>query len=257
VLAFDEPGSQPFNGDPVVGLYALLVSSGRGLLVYSPPLIAGLIGFPAFARRRPAEAALIALVAAAYLASYATYARWDGGICWGPRYVMPLVGLLLLPAGELLAAGGFGFLAVALLGVAGAVAQVLGTAVDFQRVFTEVGFTRDTFFDPSRSPIVEHARYLTAGRFLDWLPVRIHARSGMPGVLAYVALPVALLGAAIVLALPPAWRPATVRLDDRRGPSAIGDLPLSAALAWYGRGILNVLRRGGRGRAARPTAPET
>lgn len=201
VLAFDEPGTQAFNADPIDGAHGLLGSSGRGLLIYSPPLFAGLLGLPAFARRRPLEASLIVLLAVAYVGAYATYAHWDGGICWGPRYVVPLVPLLLLPAGELLAAGGVGVALVAVLGVAGVVVQVLGTAVDFHRVSSEVGFSRDTFFDPARSPIREHVRYLTAGRFLDWLPARIFERSGASGVAAYVALPLALLGAAVAFAL--------------------------------------------------------
>lgn len=193
VLLFDEPGTQSFNGTFLLGAYGLLLSSGRGLFFYSPPLIAGLCGVPAFARRLPAETALLAGIALPIFAGYAIYASWDGGLCWGPRYIVPLVPLLLLPAGELLAAGGAGAVLTLVLGAFGFVVQVIGTGVDFHRVAHEAGFTRETLYDPAKSPLLEHWRFFTAGRQLDWLALRIKAASGTAAMLAYLAVPTWLL----------------------------------------------------------------
>jgi hypothetical protein len=193
VLLFDEPGTQSFNGTFLIGAYGLLLSSGRGLFWYSPPLIAGVCGLPAFARRLPAEAALLAGVSLPIFAGYAIYASWDGGLCWGPRYVVPLVPLLLLPAGELLAAGGSGAVLTLVLGAFGFVVQLIGTGVDFHRVAHDAGFTRETLFDPVRSPLLEHWRFFTAGRQLDWIALRIQAAGGTTAMLAYLAVPVWLL----------------------------------------------------------------
>jgi hypothetical protein len=202
VLAFDEPGAQSFHTPLVLGIYGLVFSAGRGLLFYSPPIVAGLFGLPAFARRRPAEAALIVAVSLAYLVAYGSYTNWEGGLCWGPRYVTPLVPLLLLPAGELLSSGIVARLFVAALAVAGFAVQILGTLVDFQRLAHDAGFRRETLYDPAVAPIVEHWRFLTVGKHLDWLPLRLLDASGPWVALAYLTLPVALLVVGIAWLLP-------------------------------------------------------
>jgi hypothetical protein len=201
VLAFDEPGAQSFQTPLVLGIYGLLFSAGRGLLFFSPPIVAGLFGLPSFARRRPAETALIGALSVAYLAAYGSYTNWEGGLCWGPRYVVPLVPFLLLPAGELLSSGVTARLFVAALGVAGLVVQVLGTLVDFQRLAHDAGFKRETLYDPALAPIVEHWRFLTVGKHIDWLPMRILDASGPWLALAYLALPLALLIAGVASVL--------------------------------------------------------
>jgi hypothetical protein len=63
------------------------------------------------------------------LAGYSIYAHWDGGICWGPRYVVPVLPLLLLPAGELLMSGGPAAALVLILGAAGAFVRDRGRIV--------------------------------------------------------------------------------------------------------------------------------
>jgi len=194
-LLFDEPGTQVFNTPFATGAHGLLLSSGRGLLVYSPPLLAGLCGLPLLARRRPADAALLAGLALALLAGYATYAHWDGGICWGGRYLVPLIPLLLLPAGELLARRGPAMALTLCLGIAGVLVQIAGTAVDFHRVAHDVQFGPHVLLEPAHSPIRTHWRFLLEGRHLDWLPLRIRATRGLAVAIAY-ALPGLLLLAA-------------------------------------------------------------
>lgn len=198
VLLFDEPGTQVFNTPFLTGAYGLLLSPGRGLLVYSPPLVAGLCGLPLLARRRPADATLLAGLALALLAGYATYAHWDGGICWGGRYLVPLVPLLLLPAGELLARGGAGMALTVALGILGVLVQVAGSAVDFHRVAHDVQFGPHVLLDPEHSPIRTHWRFLLEGRHLDGLLLRIGETRGVAAALACAAPAVLLLGFGLV-----------------------------------------------------------
>jgi hypothetical protein len=91
-----------FTEPILTGLTGLLVSPGKGLLWYSPPLLLALVGSRRFARRRPDLALVIAGMFAATLALYSRYYIWDGGGVWGTRFLLPLVPLLLLPAGEVI-----------------------------------------------------------------------------------------------------------------------------------------------------------
>jgi len=84
------------------GLAGLLISPGRGLLVYSPALIAAFFGLRGFCRRQPALAGAVVVTALAYLGFYARYVCWDGGISWGPRFLLPLVPLGALALAEFL-----------------------------------------------------------------------------------------------------------------------------------------------------------
>jgi hypothetical protein len=89
-------------GTPLgVGLPGLLVSIGRGIVFYSPPTLLALLALPTLVRRgRLGPLAPVATFYAAAFAGYlALYASWDsfeGGWCWGPRFLLPFVPVLHL-----------------------------------------------------------------------------------------------------------------------------------------------------------------
>lgn len=83
------------------GLYGLLLSPGAGLFVFVPVLVMALIGFPALSRRWPMEAALVAAIIGVRIVFYAGWFAWDGGVTWGPRYLIPVVPLLMIGLGFL------------------------------------------------------------------------------------------------------------------------------------------------------------
>lgn len=79
------------------GLLGLLASPGRGLLLYAPVAVLGLVGL---ARLRDRGLALLA--ALGLLTSLLLYGRWhwwEGGWCWGPRFLVPVLPLLCLGLG--------------------------------------------------------------------------------------------------------------------------------------------------------------
>ncbi len=84
------------------GLVGLLASPGRGLFVFNPVLLLSLVGFRRFWSRHREMAIAIVGTTVIYLGFHASYRWWAGGLCWGPRYLVPLLPLLMLPAGELL-----------------------------------------------------------------------------------------------------------------------------------------------------------
>ncbi len=89
-----------FTTPLVLGLYGLLISPGKGLLLYNPIAWAGLVGLAIMFRTRRREAILFALIMLAELFFFALYEFWTGGWNWGPRYILPVLPLLVLAAGE-------------------------------------------------------------------------------------------------------------------------------------------------------------
>ncbi len=79
------------------GVRGLLVSPGRGLFLYAPATILGVVTLPRFAARAPTIAAFVALSLLAFVLFYARWYMWEGGWCWGPRFLIPILPLLLLP----------------------------------------------------------------------------------------------------------------------------------------------------------------
>jgi hypothetical protein len=88
-------------GNVVRGVGGLLVSPGKGLLVYSPVLLFSVYG--AIAGWRTPLYRWSALAAAAYVVVSANSSQWHGGEAFGARRVvdvLPLLALLLVPALE-------------------------------------------------------------------------------------------------------------------------------------------------------------
>ncbi|HSN91928.1 MAG TPA: hypothetical protein VLS93_11925, partial [Anaeromyxobacteraceae bacterium] len=81
-------------------LPAVLVSPFRGLLVGSPALLLGAFGCVRWWRRgeRRAEILLALSIAAVFLLFVTTFNGWHGGWAVGPRYLVPALPFLALPA---------------------------------------------------------------------------------------------------------------------------------------------------------------
>jgi hypothetical protein len=89
-----------FDAPLLIGLFGLLISPGKGVLLYNPIVWLGLIGLFAMLRRRRAEASFFLAFCALALFFYGRYNFWTGGWNWGPRYLLPLLPFLLLAAGD-------------------------------------------------------------------------------------------------------------------------------------------------------------
>jgi hypothetical protein len=86
------------RGDLIEGLDGLLISTGKSVFAYSPPLLLSLFALPSFWREHRSHAVLLVAVAAAVILPAAGLERWDADPAWGPRRLVPLVPLFLLPA---------------------------------------------------------------------------------------------------------------------------------------------------------------
>jgi hypothetical protein len=101
-IAFGNPleqgyGTKPFDTSPLVGLYGLLLSPSRGLLVYEPYIV---FAFATMVLLKPdrdfLEQRLLSLLYAwaATAILYSTYAEWWGGRVFGPRFLDDLAPVL-------------------------------------------------------------------------------------------------------------------------------------------------------------------
>jgi hypothetical protein len=156
---------------PWVGLLGLLLSPGKGLLWYCPPVALGLVGFVPLMRRRPRATFLLGSVAILYLLVHSVYNHWHGSGAWGPRLILLIVPLLLLPAAEWFQRPprkAWGRLALALLVVMGFVVQVPAVLVQparalnvlYNRSASPTEYTLRMLYHPADSPLLNQWRSL-------------------------------------------------------------------------------------------------
>jgi hypothetical protein len=88
--------------DPLPGLAGQLVGPGRSILLYSPALLVALVGWRRALDRRRAAALMVLAVLVTRWLLVSMRSDWWGGWGIGPRYLLPVVPLLLLPLAELL-----------------------------------------------------------------------------------------------------------------------------------------------------------
>jgi len=72
------------------GMAGLVLSPGKGLFWYAPPLLGLAAAAPWLRRRAPALALALAAYLAAAVVVYGRLVFWHAEWCWGPRYVAPL-----------------------------------------------------------------------------------------------------------------------------------------------------------------------
>ena len=115
--------NEQFSTPLLVGLYGMLLSPGKSALLFSPPLILGLVGWRRFAGTPEGrqDAVLFASLATSQLLLYACWWDWSGDDAWGPRFMVPGVVLMTIPA---VAALEWRRTALA-IGIAGAAVQLL------------------------------------------------------------------------------------------------------------------------------------
>lgn len=80
-----------FDTSPWTGMFGLLLSPGKGLLLYAPVLLLPLFFARSLWERGRAEVVLLGTITIFYLAVYGRWYDWYGGLAWGPRFLVPLI----------------------------------------------------------------------------------------------------------------------------------------------------------------------
>jgi len=92
-----------FDTPLTTGLYGFLLSPGKSMLLFAPPVVLAMAGLGRLWERDRGLATLATVFPLAYLFFYARYAHWEGGYCVGPRYLVPAIPMLCLGLGPILA----------------------------------------------------------------------------------------------------------------------------------------------------------
>jgi hypothetical protein len=160
-----------FHTPLAVGLAGLVASIGRGVVIYSAPTVLALVGFLALRkdRRWGSLKPVLAFYAAAfcgYLVLYATWDSFEGGWCWGPRFLLPFVPVLhlaipflVLRAGTWTPAKRAAFALPFLLGFTVNAAEDLGAWRDFEKATFGDGAIdyRRSVFEPEYAALLHAA----------------------------------------------------------------------------------------------------
>ncbi len=174
--------SQLFSHPLASGVYGLILSPGRGLLLYVPLVLPALVAVPWAWRRSPVVTGLCLGLLLIRVPLYATTFTWMGGWSWGPRYLVPAMPCLAPLLYEILRRFSWRrwplAAAVSLVIALSVSVQVLGAAVRYDtdtanQTMTAVWrFNVDpppqdaVMFDWRYFPILEHLRELRHGRNL-------------------------------------------------------------------------------------------
>lgn len=104
-IRFGNPLESGYGGEAKMFMFSqlpltipkLLVSPNKGLFIFCPILILGVLGWKQFASKYRPEAILFAIMILVNLFITGAWWSWGGGWSWGPRLLVPFIPLWLLP----------------------------------------------------------------------------------------------------------------------------------------------------------------
>ncbi|MFT5441646.1 MAG: hypothetical protein ACI8W3_000687 [Myxococcota bacterium] len=188
-----------FETPLLYGLNAFLLSPGASIFVFTPLLLLTPLVLRRAYRDWPSEMLMIGAVGLSYLYFYSTFTDWSGlPTALGPRYMMAVVPLLLLPFGLWWQEQeGAARKVVWLLIVVGFCVQLVHVAVNFGFVYHEQAYPRwnppeGFMFSWKYSPLLAHFRSLFYSQHLIDMWLVTMARLHGLGTMALVLTPIAL-----------------------------------------------------------------
>jgi hypothetical protein len=130
-------GHPPVFGNFISGFLLLMVSPGKGIFWYSPPVIFCLAGWSRFRQKYPEFSWGVFLVASSWLLLIASLSFSGGDWCWGPRYWVPVLPLLFLAVPFMGCTTRLSKVVALCVLLSGLMIQILAISVDHQRFFFE------------------------------------------------------------------------------------------------------------------------
>ena len=121
-----------FDTPLFTGLFGFLLSPGKSVFLFAPPILLAIAGIHKLARLDKGLAVVAGALPVVYLFFYATFTQWEGGFCVGPRYLVPAIAVLCLGLGPVLENAGAWIRRLAIgLSIAGFAVQAINLATSF------------------------------------------------------------------------------------------------------------------------------
>ncbi|MFB3897346.1 MAG: hypothetical protein ACE14V_13675 [bacterium] len=154
------------------GLYGLLMSSGRSILLFSPPVILFFFAIKTFWDERRQEAYFCSALILVYILFYAKWESWAGGWSWGPRHIFQVHSFMLIPLFALFdkyikKPKSIFWISIVLITAIGLFVQITGILVSFmvyhQWLFTQVPELWYSLYIPAHSSLVGYWQIIRLG----------------------------------------------------------------------------------------------
>ena len=94
--------TETFTTPTFVGTVGIFFSSGKGLLWFAPLAFVGLLMLVPFASRRPEVGRPLLFAVVCHCLVVIHWWAWHGSLSWGPRLLLPLLPLMLVPIADLI-----------------------------------------------------------------------------------------------------------------------------------------------------------
>ncbi|MCB9435977.1 MAG: hypothetical protein H6673_03175 [Anaerolineales bacterium] len=159
------------------GVIGLLLSPGKSIFIYAPPLILSIWGWRRFYRQYPKFTRGLLLISSIVIVFYGSWWAWHGGWVWGPRFLVPLMPLWCLAIPPITRRN---IIIFALIFFAGGGVQYLGTFTDTTPAYTEAFANADpddetryamVHYQPTKTPLAYAIRRARVG---DWQPQAVY-----------------------------------------------------------------------------------
>jgi len=151
-----------FETPMVWGLFGFLLSPGKSVFMFAPAALVAILGLPRLFRRDRGLAVLAVGAPIVSLILFSRYTQWEGGYCFGPRYLLPAIVLLLfglLPWMETASQAGRRVLLGLIM--AGAMIQAIGLATSFlEDQFTSGYYEAGFNYRLSHAPLITQSGLL-------------------------------------------------------------------------------------------------
>jgi hypothetical protein len=162
-------------------LPVLLFGFSKSVFLFSPPLILSLFGFKIFFKEHKLETVTLTGISLTYLIAFSAFGFGVGAIdgSWGPRHLVPIISLLMLPVCAFVELKGWKKILTIIFFIFGLIIQILGAISVpytyrtysireqyFRNVFTVINTLRGFY---TKSVIFLKAKFLFSGYARFWM----------------------------------------------------------------------------------------